>query len=184
MLSNKHVSLTLGCGLALVFIASLPAAWSSLETLKKRQIAANSQLVEWKTSYEALLPVNDRFSKVYPSGDEAKDLVALYRMLNVEKHNLSADVDMVRQTSASAVEVNGMPVGLQRLCLSNSSDSMLLTAGSLRDLRNGLKVLSHRRDVDLGTVQIAIKDGVAVAQVKGVCLKVRTEREAANEDRT
>lgn len=181
MLSNKHVSLIIGTGLALVFLASLPDSWNVLGDLKKRQVVANSQLIEWKTSYEALLPVNDQFGRVYPSGDDAKDLVTLYRLLNIEKHTLIADVDMVRQTSASAVEVNGMAVGLQRLCLNNGIDAMTVSAGSIRDLRQGLRALSQRQDVDLGTVQIEIKDGQAVAQIKGLCLKVRTERSASGE---
>lgn len=176
MLSNKHVSLSIGAGLALTFLASLPDSWAVLDGLKKRQVIANSQLIEWKTSYEALLPVNAHFSKVFPSGDDAKDLVALYRLLNVEKHNLLADVDMIRQTSAEAVQVNGMAVGLQRLCLSNGAEALTVTAGSIRDLRRGLRELSQRKDVDLGTIQFEIQDGKAMAQVKGVCLKVRTER--------
>lgn len=181
MLSNKHVSMSIGAGLALVFIASLPESWRALDAIKERQMVANMQLIEWKTSYEALLPVNAVFSKVYPSGDEAKDLVALYRLLNVEKHNLTADVDMVRQTSASAVEVNGMAIGLQRLCLSNSAENMTVSANSIRDLRLGLRALSQRKDVDMGTVQIEIKERKAVAHIAGMCLKVRTERGASGE---
>lgn len=181
MLSNKHVSLLLGAGVAFVFLASLPGAWSNLDALKKRQVVANSQLLEWKTSYEALLPVNGRFSNAYPSGDDAKDLVALYRMLDVEKHSLAADIDMIRQTSAYAVEVNGMQVGLQSLCLSNDTDAMMVTANSIRDLRLGLRALSQRKDIDLGTVQVVLEDGTAIARIKGVCLKVRTERSVSGE---
>jgi hypothetical protein len=181
MLSNKHVSLCIGAGLALVFLASLPESWRAIGEIKKRQIIANSQLVEWKTSYEALLPVNDIFRESYPSGDDAKDLVALYRLLNVEKHQLNADVDKVRQTLASVVEVNGMAIGLQRLCLSNGADSMTVSADSIRNLRLGLRALSKRQDVDMGTVSIEIKEGKAVAQIMGMCLKVRTERDAPGE---
>jgi len=176
MLSNKHVSLALGAGLGIVFLASLPAAWSNLNQLKQRQFVANNQLIEWKSSYEALLPVNERFVNTFPAGDDAKDLVTLYRMLDVEKHNLVADVDMIRQTSASVVEVNGMQIGLQSLCLSNDSDALSVTAKSIRELRLGLRALSERKDVDLGTVQVELKNGLAVAKIKGACLKVRTER--------
>ncbi|MBF6615623.1 MAG: hypothetical protein ITG07_02745 [Candidimonas sp.] len=175
MLSNKHLSLLVGAGVALVFLASLPEAIARLSELKERQIASNDQLVGWKTSYQALLPVNKRFEGAYPSGDEAKDLVALYRLINVDQHRLMADVDMVKQTSATAVDVNGMPVGLQRLCLTNSSNVMELAAHNMRDLRTGIRGLSSRRDIDMGTIEITINDGKAIAKVRDMCLKVRTE---------
>jgi hypothetical protein len=35
--------------------------------------------------------------------------------------------------------------------------------------------MSERRDIDMGSLEIAIKDDKAVARVKGMCLKVRTE---------
>ncbi|MBA1280202.1 hypothetical protein [Stutzerimonas stutzeri] len=177
MLSNKQLSLSVGAGVALIFLASLPDAMRALNSIEHRQIAANDQLIEWKTSYEALLPVNRSFAKVYPSGDEAKDLVSLYRLVNVEQHRLMADVDLVRQTSATAVEVNGMPIGLQRLCLSNSGDVMALTAESIRDLRVGMRSLSARRDIDMGTIEVTLDDGKAVAKVNDMCVKVRTERD-------
>ncbi|MCF6783443.1 hypothetical protein [Stutzerimonas stutzeri] len=174
MVTNRRLSLIVGIGFALVFLGSLPEAITRLSELKYRQITSNDQLVGWKASYQALLPINERFNEAYPSADEAKDLVALYRLLNFERHKIIADVDMIKQTSATAVDVNGMPVGLQRLCLSNSNSDMELAAKSMRDLRMGLRSLSSRRDIDMGSIEITINDGTAVAKVRDMCLKVRT----------
>ncbi|MBC7198376.1 MAG: hypothetical protein H5U32_03905 [Pseudomonas balearica] len=175
MLSNKQVSLGVGGAIALAFLFNVPSAWKAVSGVKDKQVASNEQLVEWKASYEALLPINDRFRATYPSGNDAKDLVALYRLVAPEKHGLYADVDLIRQISASPVEVNGMPVGLQRLCVGNDADYLSLSAASIGDLRRGLKAMSERRDIDMGSLEIAIKDDKAVARVKGMCLKVRTE---------
>lgn len=181
MITNKQLSLAVGVGVAVIFLATLPEALKSLGEIKGRQIAANEHLVEWKASYEALLPVNDGFAAVYPSGEEAKDLVSLYRLLNIERHRLMADIDLVRQTAASAVEVNGMPIGLQRLCVSNEGLSMAVSANSIRDLRLGLRSLSARRDIEMGTLEVAINDGRAIAKIQDMCLKVRTEKDSSAE---
>ncbi|MDU4254436.1 hypothetical protein [Pseudomonas sp.] len=175
MLSNKQVSIGVGSAIALTFLLSIPSAWKTVSLVKERQIAANAELVEWKESYQALLPVNDKFNAFYPSGNDAKDLVALYRLLDPEKHGLHADVDLIRQISASPVEVNGLPVGLQRLCVGNDSESLTLSASSMTSLRRGLMAMSARKDIDMGSMEVLIKDGVAIAKVKGMCLKVRTE---------
>lgn len=179
MFNNKQISLGIGFSVALVFVLSIPGGWANLEGVKQRQTAANDMLIEWKASYEALLPVNDRFIKTYPAGYEAKDLVALYRLLDVEKHGLMADVDLIRQLDASAVEVNGVPIGLQRLCVGNSAESLTLTASSIGSLRTGVRALSGRKDLDIGTIEFAYIDGQPVAKLRGVCLKVRTETSPA-----
>jgi len=175
MLTNKQVSLSIGCAVCLAFLLNIPGAWRAVATVKERQIASNDQLVEWKASYEALLPINAKFRATYPSGNDAKDLVALYRLVSPEKHGLYADVDLIRQISASPVEVNGLPVGLQRLCIGNDAEHLSLSAPSIAELRRGLKAMSERKDIEMGSLEIAMKEDIAIAKVKGVCLKVRTE---------
>lgn len=180
-LNNKAISLLVAIALAAVFVLSAPDGWRTFSQLADRQESANNALMQWKASYEALLPVNDAFAKTYPSGDDAKDLVSLYRLANLERHGLKGDIDLVRQTEVSAVTVNDVPVGLQRLCMGNEGESMMLAASSIRQLSLGLQSLANRKDIELGSIEMSMRDGVPVAKVAGVCLLVRTERNSGSE---
>lgn len=177
MLSNKHVSLTLGAVLALVFLGLTPKSWNAIGEIKDRQVSSNIRFAEWKDAYHALLPVNDKWVKVFPDGRKAKDVVSLYRLIDLERHNLITDIDSVGQAESSEVLVNGVNVGLQRLCVGTTGNVMRIEAGSVKALRMGLKGLAMRPDIDMGEIVFSF-DSVSlkpVAEVTGVCLKVRVD---------
>lgn len=175
MLSNKNVSLVLGVGLCLVFLSLTPKSWQTIGSIKDRQIAANLRLIEWKDAYQALLPVNKRWVKTYPDGLKARDIVSLYRLIDLPRHNLITDIDSVSQAASSDVVLNGVDVGLQKLCVGTSGDVMRVEARSIKELREGLTGLSRRTDIDMGEIIFSFNaiTQKPVAEIKGVCLKVR-----------
>lgn len=179
MIANKHITLIMGGLLGAVCLIKTPDAWEKLSDVHQRQVIANERLVEWKAAYQALLPVNARWDKTYPSGDDVQDLVSLYRLVDLERHGLTANVDLVRQNLAEAVNVNGLAVGLQRLCISNGPEYLEVTAPNIRALRVGLASLAARKDIDLGSIQVSFDEesGQPLARVTQLCLKVRTEKQ-------
>lgn len=175
MLSNKNISLVVSVALAGVFLVLTPKSWEAIGKIKERQVVANERLSEWKDAYHALLPVNDRWRKAYADGHTAKDVVSLYRLIDLERHNLIADIDKVSQSESSDVLVNGVQVGLQRLCVGSEGAVMRVEANTIKELREGLRSFSLRNDIDMGELVFRV-DAVTAkpyAQIAGLCLKVR-----------
>lgn len=183
MLSNKNISLVVGVALAGVFLALTPKSWTAIGAIKDRQVTANVRLAEWKDAYHALLPVNARWAKTYPDGRKAKDIVSLYRLIDLKRHNLIAEMDKITQLASSDVLVNGVPVGLQRLCVGSEGAVMRLDANSIKELRSGLRDLSERHDIDMGELTFSFDATTSkpTARVAGLCLKVRTDGEIQDE---
>lgn len=177
MLSNKNISLVIGVTLGVVFLALTPKSWNAIEQITERQVTANLRLTEWKEAYHALLPVNDRWDKAYPDGRKAKDVVSLYRLIGLARHKLIADIDKVSQSASSDVLVNGVSVGLQRLCVGSEGAVMKIEADSIRELRRGLQGFSARRDIDMGELVFSFDSlsSKPIAKISGLCLKVRVD---------
>lgn len=180
MLSNKNISLLLGVAVAGVFLTLTPKSWSEIGSVKNRQVVANERLVEWKDAYHALLPVNEKWVKTYPDGRKARDVVSLYRLIGLDRHRLIADIDKVAQSASSEVLVNGVQVGLQRLCVSSDGAVMTVEAASIKDLRSGLMGFSARPDVDMGGVVFSFNSETSkpVAKIENLCLKIRMDSES------
>lgn len=179
MLANKNISLLVGAALAGVFLVLTPQSWSAISKIKDRQVSANVNFQEWKNAYHALLPVNDRWVKVYPDGRKAKDVVSLYRLIGLDRYKLVADIDKVSQSASSDVLVNGVQVGLQNLCMGSEGAVMKISAGSIKELRDGLRSFSMRSDIDIGGIVFGFDSETSnpVAEVSDLCLKVRVDSE-------
>lgn len=176
MLSKKVISLVIGSSLALAFASSAPSAMKSLNEVKARQIAANQRLADWKAAYQALQPVNGLWASIYTPAESTNDLVELHRAFKLEQHGLSVNADTIHQTGSSPVEVQGFPVGLERLCISNGGTALTVSARNVSQLRQGLRAVSGRKDIEFGSVSIKF-DNIArqpVADISDFCLKVRT----------
>lgn len=176
MMTNKKILLSVAIGMAVTFLWFTPEAWSTLGQVYERQSAANERLKLWKAQYSALLPVNDRWDKSFVSENQATDLLKLFRFADLERHGLSANVDTVRQTDSIPVRVNNMEVGLQKLCLSSSGSDLVVSAKDMTSLRIGLKSLSKRRDLSLGSVTLAYNSttSTAEARIRPFCVLIRT----------
>lgn len=177
MLSNKTISMIVGIAFAVVFILLTPKSWSNLSDVHSRQVSANLKLIEWKEAYQALLPVNERWNKAFPDGHAAKDIVSLYRLIDLHQHGLLADVDKVAQSESSEVLINGYQVGLQRLCVSTEGNVMKIGADSIKELRSGLRGLAGRHDIDMGEMIFSLDSQTSkpLIEISGLCLKVRVD---------
>lgn len=176
MLAKKHISLAIGVAIGLAFIAQVPSVVKNIGYVTERQITANNRLSEWKAAYEALMPVNEQWDSTFTSSVHTNDLVQLYRAFRLERHNLVVDADTIMQTGAYSVDVQGVSVGLQRLCIGNTQQSLVLTAAGMAQLRGGLRAVSNRQDIDIGSIRIGFDQDTRqpYAEVKDFCLRVRT----------
>lgn len=176
MLSNRVVTLLVGCAVGIAFVSAIPSAVSAIDQVKDRQISANQRLQEWKAAYQALLPVNAKWEKTFTSSSDTTDMVELFRAFRLDSHGLTANADEIIQLGTYPVDVEGVQVGLQSLCIGSSQRGLKVTAPNVRILRNGVRAVASRPDISIGSVSIGF-DKTSLqpyAEVTDFCLKVRT----------
>ncbi|KKN80589.1 hypothetical protein LCGC14_0328080 [marine sediment metagenome] len=176
MLTKKMISLIVGISFASAFIASIPSAVNNINIIKDRQLSANQRLAEWKAAYQALQPVNAVWERTFTSADNTNDLVELYRGFDLERYGLMVNADTISQTGSEVIRVQGIDVGLQKLCIGNQGNFLTVKANNIGQLRQGLRSVSERKDISIGSVAIGFdKDSrKPFAEVNDFCLKVRT----------
>lgn len=176
MVSNRQIVLATSLAISAVFLLMTQPAWKTLSSIESRQIAANDRFIEWRDAYKALLPINEKWNSSFASESDASDLLKLYRIANISQHGLSSDVDQVRQISSEPVQVNGMQIGVAKVCIATSGEVMRVSAPTMTSLRSGLVSLSRRKDISLGTVEVGVdsESGAAIGKIKPFCVLVRT----------
>lgn len=185
MITNKRVVIGIGGLLCGVCLFAVPDAWRALGEISTRQSMANERLIEWKEAYQALLPVNERWKKAFISAAEVPDQLSLTRVVNVEQYGLKLDTDRVTQIGSEEVQVNGMPVGVQKLCIGTGSAGMEVSAKTMSELRTGMRGLASRKDLEMGTIEYAFSKGNAskpdayVARISNFCVRVRAAEEVS-----
>jgi|GEM_PF-1369212 len=181
MLTNKVLSIGLGAAFAAAFLLSLPKTVEAMSGLKNRQITANHALEEWREAYQALLPVNTVWENTFVSASQIADLVHLYRAFRFDQYGLFVDPDTTMQTSTESVSVNGVEVGVRKLCVGSAGAQVLAVhAPSVGELRVGIKALSERNDISLGqmTMQFDAQTGRPIVNISDACLVVRVDAES------
>lgn len=182
MISNRYLILGSAIAMALAILGRLPGVIDEANSLVSKQEASNEKLVEWKQAYQALLPVNKQWIVTFRAAVEAKDLLSIYKLFELESYGLAADIDLLQQVSASEVLVNGASVGLQKVCVGLNSTGIELTSSSLAQLRSGIKLISMRRDIELGSIEYSYsgkgESGHYLARIAPFCLIVRTDTES------
>jgi len=183
MISNKKLVVGLGSVLGVTFILAIPNAWQNLGGIAARQAAANFRLIEWKEAYQALLPVNKRWESSFVNFNSVPDQLTLTRIAHVEQYMLSLDVDKVKQVGSHEVLVNDRPVGLQKLCIATDGDALELSADSIYAVRNGVRELAQRSDIEMGSIEIAVERPTGSkektqykAKVTPFCIRIRTDK--------
>lgn len=176
MLSNRIIALAIGSAICLSFVASTPKAVSYISQVTDRQIASNQRLQEWKAAYQALLPVNRNWEATFTSTKDTTDLVELFRGFRLEQHGLRVNADSVVQTGAYPVDVEGVQVGLQKLCIGSNQSHLKMYASNISSLRQGIRAVAQRNDITMGAVSIGFdrETSQPFAEVTDFCLKVRT----------
>lgn len=185
MINNRYFVLGSAVVISLAFFARIPQIVSSTDRAVSRQEASNEKLVEWKQAYKALLPVNRQWIATFRSTAEAKDLLSIHKLIGLENYGLSANPDLLQQAGSSEVLLNGVPIGLQEVCVSINGGGMEMTASNIAELRNGLRAISARQDIRLGSVEYSYtKEGDAdrfSVKVAPFCIMLRTDAHRRDE---
>lgn len=158
------------------FIA-LQAAQTNFEVVNQKanqQKAALAELKRWKSEYEALLPIQTQWNSSLPPAGNIKDKYSLFNAIRLEEYGLSSDQEKLDIKKIDPIVSNGVALNATRICVSSAGETGLaVTAPHFSELLTGLDELTHRRDIEISNVTLAVANGTPRAVVN-MCLVFRT----------
>lgn len=138
------------------------------------QQSALNQINRWKAEYDALKPFQAKWDKTLAPTSQITDLYHIYIALDIERHGLKTDQELLIVYKIEPITLNGTPIHASRVCLKSIGDTGLaITAPHFSpDLLNGLKQLAERRDVEINNIQLGTQHNVPKATLD-ICLVFR-----------
>jgi len=128
----------------------------------------------WKQNYMALGESVKRWDRDYRQQDSVQDLMSLFAVINLNEYGISANTDAMILNKIDQVTQNGMQIGLTRICLSSTgsgdSSALEVRAPTYQALFDGLKRLSKRPDIYIGTISIKGDKAFAIANLGDFCV--------------
>ena len=164
-------SLLLG-GLALLVLALSGGKLSTALFVKaKEQEQALADFRLWRSTYDALAPVQDSWNQSFQPVDSARDMLSLHRLMAT---SLKTNLDKMAVGKIERVKVSGHELGLSRVCLTTPGESGFVLQGeSVSHLVSALKSLAARPDVEMDEVKVVMRESRPTALVHNFCLLLR-----------
>ncbi|MBN9424613.1 MAG: hypothetical protein BGO63_15255 [Candidatus Accumulibacter sp. 66-26] len=166
--------------LGIVAVASfitLQAAHVNYEVVGQKaaqQKTALAELKRWKSEYEALLPIQTKWNNSLPSVSNIKDKYSLFDAIRLKEYGLSSDREKLDIKKIDSIASNGVALNATRICVNSAGESGLtVTAPHFSELLTGLDELTHRRDIEVSNITLAVANGAPKAVVN-MCLVFRT----------
>lgn len=168
---NSLLSLTAGLAGALFLALS---GWTVSATMigkAQEQTKTLEDFRQWRSSYEALIPVQLQWDKSFHPASEVRDMLSLHALLNSA---LSTNMDRLVVETLDRVKVGELELGLSRVCLASAGEPGLNFEGeSFSVLVAELKKMAQRHDIQMGQIKLFDYKSKPTALVTGFCLLLR-----------
>lgn len=126
---------------------------------------------QWRSTYEALIPVQKQWGQSFKAAADARDLLSLHNLIG---STLKTDLDRLVVEKIDRVKVAELELGLSRVCLTSSGESgMAFQAESFSTLVSELKAMAARNDIEMTTVKVLEYKSKPTALVQGFCLLLK-----------
>ncbi|MCX7173833.1 MAG: hypothetical protein D4S02_05995 [Rhodocyclaceae bacterium] len=172
-----RIPLFFACTFFMVFAVQGIKAYNILKEKAAAQAAVTESVERWKQSYMALSDTVKKWDSNYRKDSTIQDLLSLYTLVGLADYGLIADTDGVVVHRIEQVTVNGVALGLTRICLASSSGSEMgalqVQGGNYQTLFAGLKRLAARPDIHIGTINIKGDRSFPVASLGDFCVLLR-----------
>jgi len=175
--ANKHTPLLLLGGILLggAFAFSGWTAATGMRQAANEQSAALDNMRAWRSAYEALRPVEDRWRENYQEGvdNHRQDLVEVARSLRLDEAGLTYSDKGLRSEVVESINYEGIEIGLIRTCVTDQSQGFPVQAETMAGLVRGLERL-NRKDLSLDGIETRVEAGVPTAVLEKLCVMVRS----------
>lgn len=151
----------------------------SFRTLTEKalaQEAATDSVLQWKQGYVAFADTVKKWNASFRSEDSVQDLISLYGVVGLGSYGLHADSDTLLLNKVTPVSQGGIAIGLTQFCISSSSrpdGSLVVEAANYHALFAGLRQLSQRSDISIGSISIKGDKPTPVASLGDFCVLLR-----------
>jgi len=171
--SNNFLYTLLAVLFLLVCVDGGLKGYKELQKKTLAQQAVNNGIDRWKQSFKALAGVTDDFNKKYPASEKIPDIRAIVALIDLKQYGLQAQTDNLRLVKAEPVIEKNVDIGLAKICLGVSGDSLIVNAPSYFALMKGIKELAAREDVYMGSISIQGNLASPQAAIGNFCIFVR-----------
>lgn len=163
-----------GLGVFLVLAHQANGAWAIFKDKVQAQQNVTEGVYRWTDSYNALQKSIEQWGKTYTKEGTLQDLRGLLEMANFEGSRLSVKTDDVTVVAVDGVRHNEVPIGLTRVCLATmvggDGKSLKVSAPDYRTLFSGIKSMTDRADIDIGSIVIQGDKGMPSASLGNFCI--------------
>jgi hypothetical protein len=126
---------------------------------------------QWRSTYEALIPVQKQWGESFRSANDARDLLSLHKLMG---SNLKTNMDRLVVEKVDRMKVGDLELGLSRVCFASVGESGLAFEGeSFSILVSELRKMAGRHDIEMGRVKVLEHKSKPTALVQGFCLLLK-----------
>lgn len=164
------------CALLAIALAGANEARKELAPLAAKQRAVTEHARRWQATYQQLAPVEALWRQAFRDASAAKDLLSVYRALDVESAGLVSSADYMQVEKIDRAKADGIEIGAVEIHVATAGKPGLsVTAGSFGGLLKGIRRLSSRPDIRLSGVLVSAEGErrAPVATLVGLRLVVR-----------
>jgi hypothetical protein len=140
------------------------------------QEAVTESVMQWKQGYMAFADTVKKWDGSFRSEDSVQDLISLYSVVGLSSYGLRADSDTLLLNKVAPVAQGGIAIGLTQFCIASASrpeGALDVEAANYQALFAGLRRLSQRPDVSIGSISIKGDKTTPVASLGEFCVLLR-----------
>lgn len=148
-------ALLLSLCLGIVAVAGAADAYFRIAPVVRKQLAVTDHLRRWKIAYSSLKPTEEEWREVFREAEAMRDLLLLYRALDVESAGLESSADFLAVEKIERLDVNGTDIGAVAIRIATAGKSgVVVTAADFGRLLIGIRALTSRKDIRVGGILI------------------------------
>lgn len=163
-----------GLGVFIVLAHHANGAWAIFKDKVQAQQIITEGVYRWTDSFNALHKSMEQWGQIYTKEGTLQDLRGLLEMANFEGVGLSVRTDDVAVVSVDGVRHNDVPIGLTKVCLATmvggDGKAIKVSAQDYRTLFSGIKSMTDRGDIDVGSIVIQGDKGRPTAALGNFCI--------------
>ncbi|CAM3784299.1 hypothetical protein VRRI112168_00265 [Vreelandella rituensis] len=157
---------------------SATKAQQTLQDKADRQERINVQVAHHLDTYEELSAQAKDWDHGFRHINEAKDVLGLYRLLNLRRFGLASDLGQFHLTSDSPFLVKKQHIGLIEVCVASQGDRLLVQAEDYTKLMQGLGEMARAEDITFDGLTIYGDRELGEAELSNVCMLLRDRGDA------
>lgn len=141
------------------------------------QESVTESVLRWKQGVTAVADSNKRWESVYSRDSEIQDTLSIIAQLQLQDTGLYANADSIFVNKINSVKNQGIELGLTEVCLGSAEagDQVEVKAANYGALLSGVRALSQRPQVNIGSIKITGDNDQPAARLGDLCVLLRTK---------